>query len=169
MSTVDYLFIAVVTLSVFIGFFRGFMREAVSLASWALAVWVAMRFAWVVQPWLAVFDDSQGLQLWVARGVLFVGVLVAGALLNHALAALVRGTGLTGTDRMLGMLFGLGRGALVIGVLVIAGQFAGFNGDPWWGDSALMPYGERLADGIREVAGQASLRVNDLANGTPAE
>lgn len=162
MTTVDFLFVGLVALSAGIGFFRGFMREAVSLASWALAVWVALQFAWVVVPWLGVFDGSPGLQLWVARGILFVAVLVAGALVNHALAALVRSTGLTGTDRMLGMLFGFGRGLLVIGVLVIAGQFAALDGDPWWQGSALMPYAEQIADGIRQVAAEASVHLDDL-------
>lgn len=162
MNTVDYLFVALVALSVLIGFWRGFMREAVSLVTWALAVWVALRFSWVLVPWLGVFDGSPGLQLWVARGVLFVAVLVAGALINHALYSLVRSTGLSGTDRMLGMLFGFGRGALVVGILVIAGQFAGLNGDPWWRDSALMPYGEQIADGLREVADEATVHLEDL-------
>ena len=168
MSVIDYLLAAVVALSVFIGFFRGFMREAISLVTWALAVWVALRFSFVVEPWLGVLDNSPAVRLWVARGVLFVGVLVIGALINHLMGRLVRGTGLSGTDRMLGMLFGLGRGALVVGVMVLAAQFAGLDEDAWWEDSALVPYGERIAEGLVELADEAGALLDNGTDTIPA-
>ncbi len=162
MSVIDYVLIVLVAVSIFIGFVRGFVREAVSLAAWAVAIWVALRYAWIVVPWLDGFEDSPSLQLWLARGILFVAVLIAGAIVNYVLGLLVRGTGLSGTDRMLGMLFGFGRGVLVVGVLVIAGQFAGLADDPWWQDSRLLPYGEQLADSMRTLADDAKGRLDHL-------
>ncbi len=162
MSVVDYALIVLVSISVLIGFVRGFVREAVSLAALILAVWVALRYAWVLDPWLGALDDSPTIQLWVARGVMFFAVLIGGMLVNLVLGLLVRGTGLTGTDRMLGMLFGFGRGVVLVGVLVIGGQFAGMTADPWWQQSRLMPYGEQLADGIRALAEEAGDRLKTL-------
>ncbi|MCC5861391.1 MAG: CvpA family protein [Gammaproteobacteria bacterium] len=159
MSVVDYALIVLVSISVLIGFVRGFVREAVSLAALVLAVWVALRYAWVLDPWLGALDESPTIQLWVARGSLFFGVLIGGMLVNLVLGLLVRGTGLTGTDRMLGMLFGFGRGVALVGVLVIGGQFAGMTTDPWWQQSRLIPYGEQLADGIRALAEEAGDRL----------
>lgn len=159
MSVIDYVLIVLVAVSIFIGFVRGFVREAVSLAAWAVAVWVALRYSWVLDPWLGRFDEAPSLQLWLARGILFVAVLMAGAIVNYVLGLLVRSTGLSGTDRMLGMLFGFGRGVLVVGILVIAGQYAGMSEDPWWQHSRLLPYGEQLAEGMRELAHDARGRL----------
>ena len=162
MSVIDYVLIVIITVSVLIGCLRGFVREAISLAAWALAIWVALRYSWVVEPWLGALDQSPSLKLWVARAILFVTALLAGALVNYLLGLLVRSTGLSGTDRMLGMLFGFGRGVLVVGVLVIGGQYAGMSADPWWQQSRLMPWGERLANGIREFAEEAGDRLKEL-------
>jgi membrane protein required for colicin V production len=162
MSVADYVLIVIVTVSVLIGCLRGFIREGVSLAAWAVAVWVALRYAWLVEPWLGALDPSPSLKLWAARGILFVAALLAGALVNYLLGLLVRSTGLSGTDRLLGMVFGLGRGVLVVGVLVIGGQYIGMNADPWWQQSRLMPWGERLADGLREFADEAGERLKDI-------
>ncbi len=163
MSVVDYALIVLVSISVLIGFVRGFVREAISVAALVLALWVALRYSWVVGPWLGALDDSPTLQLWVARGVLFFGVLIGGVLVNMLMGLLVRGTGLTGTDRMLGMLFGFGRGVVLVGVLVIGGQFAGMTQDPWWQQSRLLPWGEQLAEGLRALAEEAGERLQ----GTP--
>lgn len=168
MSVIDYVLIVLVAVSIFIGFVRGFVREAVSLAAWAVAIWVALRYSWILEPWLGRFDEAPSLQLWLARGILFVAVLIAGAIVNYVLGLLVRGTGLSGTDRMLGMLFGFGRGVLVVGVLVIAGQFAGMSEDPWWQDSRLLPYGEQLAEGMRELAHDAKGRLEHITRPAPA-
>ncbi len=162
MSVIDYVLIVLIAVSIFIGFVRGFVREAVSLAAWAVAIWVALRYSWVVEPWLGRFDETPSMQLWLARGILFVAVLVAGAIVNYVLGLLVRGTGLSGTDRVLGMLFGFGRGVLVVGVLVIAGQFAGMSEDPWWQESRLLPYGEQLAQTMREMAHDAKGRLDQI-------
>lgn len=163
MSVIDYALIVIVTVSVLIGCLRGFVREAISLAAWAVAIWVALRYASLVEPWLGALDQSPSLKLWTARAILFVAALLAGAMVNYLLGLLVRSTGLSGTDRLLGMLFGFGRGVLVVGVLVIGGQYAGMSADPWWQQSRLMPWGERLADGIRDFAEEAGDRIKDIA------
>jgi membrane protein required for colicin V production len=168
MSVVDYALIVIVAVSIFIGFMRGFVREAISLVTWGLAIWVALRYAWVLDPWLGALADSPAIRLWAARGILFIVVLVAGAVISIVMGMLVRGTGLTGTDRLLGMVFGLGRGALVIGILVIAGQYAGMAGDPWWQQSRLMPYGERLADALRGLADEAVVTWDQIITPAPA-
>jgi membrane protein required for colicin V production len=79
-------------------------------------------------------------------------ILTVGGLLGWGLSKLVRLSVLSGTDRVLGMIFGFCRGALLIGLVIIGGQFAGFNNDRWWQESILIPYGEFIADWIGVMA-----------------
>lgn len=149
MVTVDYILLAAFAVSVVIGFFRGFMREALSLLSWVLALWLAWRFSGLLDPALAAIS-SPALKLWLGRIILFVGVLLAGALLGHLLVLLVRKTGLTGTDRALGMTFGAARGLLIVGALVIVFQMLEMDREAWWEDSVLVPRTAELTRSIRE-------------------
>jgi uncharacterized membrane protein required for colicin V production len=54
----------------------------------------------------------------------------------------------------LGGLFGLGRGAILAGLVVIALQFTGFDADPWWQESKLIPYAAPVADALRDAAAE---------------
>ena len=149
MVTVDYILIGAFAVSLVIGFFRGFFREALSLVNWALALWLAWRFSGLLDPVLAGVS-SPVLKLWIGRGIVFVGALLAGALLSHLVALLIRKTGLTGTDRALGMVFGAARGVLVVGILVIGFQMLELDQEPWWQDSLIVPRTADLTASIRE-------------------
>jgi membrane protein required for colicin V production len=138
LTWIDYTIIGVVTISTIISLFRGFVREAFSLASWFLAFWVALRLAprfaaglegWVFQPTL---------RLVLAFVVLFVLTLIVGALITHALAGLVGATGLSGTDRMLGAVFGAARGVVIVLALMLLAQSTVLVEDPGWKGSTLL-------------------------------
>jgi membrane protein required for colicin V production len=79
---------------------------------------------------------------------------------------LIRATGLSGLDRLLGGAFGLVRGALIVGLVVIGLQSAGLDQDPWWQQARLKPYGDRVATGIRYYAelGSRYLQEQELAH-----
>lgn len=149
MVIVDYILLTAFLISVGVGYFRGFFREALSLANWLLALWLAWRFSGLLDPVLASVS-SPVLKLWLGRILVFLGVLLAGALLGHLVVLLIRKTGLTGTDRALGMVFGAGRGVLVIGVLVIAFQLLEMDREPWWQESVIVPRTAALTSTLRE-------------------
>jgi len=73
-----------------------------------------------------------------------------GAVLGH----FVRLSIFSGTDRFLGLMFGLARGVLLLGVFVILGQLLRLDGERWWRQSLLMPYGESVANGLRAFVGE---------------
>lgn len=152
MPIVDIAIAVVVIVSIGIGFARGLVKEAMSIASLLVAVWTAFHFGaeagTLGKNWLS----SPELQLWFGRVLLFIVVLMLGGLLSWAVAKLVRLSVLSGTDRVLGMIFGLGRGAVLVALVVIAGQYAEFNDRRWWQDSVLMPYAEFVADWLRVMA-----------------
>lgn len=84
----------------------------------------------------------------------FVLVVVAGAVVNRLIGMAVRKTGLSGTDRVLGMGFGFVRGVLLVGLLVLGAQVLELDREPWWDESRLVPYGLQVADQIRDYVGE---------------
>jgi membrane protein required for colicin V production len=149
MVIVDYILLGAFAVSVVIGFFRGFFREAMSLINWAVALWLAWRFSGLLDPLLATVS-SPVFKLWLGRIIVFVGALLVGALLSKLVSMLVQKTGLTGADRSLGMLFGAGRGVLVVGILVIGFQMLELDREPWWQESVIVPRTAELTKSIRE-------------------
>ena len=152
LNWVDWIIIVVLTLSTLISLWRGFVREALSLAAWIVAFVAASVFADTVAELLSgVIDNVTGRYI-VAYVVLFVGVLILGTLLNALMAKLVRLTGLSGLDRLLGTLFGFTRGLIVVLVLVfIAQQLLPKQDQRALLESEIMPHLEMMAYWLRSA------------------
>lgn len=161
MTILDWSIVAIVAISMVVGFFRGFVKEGISVASLLVAIYAALHFAPLGSSLVDQWVTSQALQLWAGRAIVFTVVLVVGGLVGWLISYFVTRTGLTGTDRVLGLGFGLCRGALLIGVLIIAGQFLDLDQDGWWQESKLLPYANRVAEGIRVFAPQALDLIRD--------
>lgn len=150
MVWVDYAIVGVVVLSMLISLFRGFVRECLSLVAWVLAFLVSIRFAGLVSQWLAVWIHSASLRLGVAYAGLFVLVLVVGAVVNYLGGRFVSATGFTGTDRMLGLVFGAARGVAIITLLLLAAGLTSLPHDAWWRHSLLISRMEPMAVWVRD-------------------
>lgn len=140
MNTVDYIILGLIILSVGAGFVRGFFKEAISLGTWVVAIIVALKFGYLLSGFFSGYFESPVLQLWSGRVLMFVAVVIAGTLLNHLINALLDRAGLSFTDHMLGMLFGLLRGVVFSGVLIMLGQGLALDREQWWQDSRVIPY-----------------------------
>lgn len=149
MTWVDWLIIAACLGSAGFGFWRGFAQEALSIVTWLTAIWLAWRFAWMVEPILGDWAVAPELKIWAARAVVFILILVAGGLIAWFVRELIRRSALGGTDRILGSLFGFARGVLIVGVAVVVLQLGGLDQDPWWQDATLRSLAEQIAGGIR--------------------
>jgi membrane protein required for colicin V production len=156
MSWADYVIVGTCVASCAFGFWRGFAKEALSLVTWLAAIWLGWRFAFAAEPLLGVWVEAPELRVWAARALVFVLVLVAGGIATWLVRELIRQTGLSGTDRLLGAVFGFGRGVLVVGLAAILLQLSGLDRDPWWQESRLRPYSDRIAAGIRHYAALGS-------------
>jgi membrane protein required for colicin V production len=145
MAWIDIAILALIVLSAVLSLFRGFVKEALALASWLVALWVAMvfyeNFAAVLAKWIA----EPSLQKIVAFTLLFIAVLLLGAALNYLAGKLVSRTGLAGTDRMLGVVFGVARGAVIVAILVLLAGLTPVPQDSWWKASHLIGYFEDIA------------------------
>lgn len=161
MITIDYLIVAVLLISMIVGFFRGFFPELISIVTWIVAIFAAMNFSGLVEPYLQGKLGSVVVELWAARLIMFVTTLILGGLLGQLVSLAIDKSGLSGTDRMLGLTFGIVRGAVILGALVVLGQLMGFPKESWWPQSKLIPMVERVGDTLRIMAPDS---VNDFLN-----
>lgn len=148
MSWIDYAIVAICVASAAFGFWRGFVKEAVALVTWLAAILLAWQASWLVEDRLGEWTAAPELRVWAARAIIFVAVLVVGGLTAWLMRAVIRSTGLNGTDRSLGTLFGLARGVLLVGLLAIAIDRFDLGTDSWWAGAKLRPFSEQVAEGI---------------------
>lgn len=156
MNWPDYAILAVIAISVLVGALRGFIKEVFSLLVWAAAFLVAYHFAGDVAEMMEDAVTLPSARTAMGFTGLFIVVLLVGGLMNYLLGRLVETTGLSGTDRLLGGVFGAARGlVLIIAVLLVAG-FTPIPADPWWKESItirrLMPLVAWAAEHLPESA-----------------
>ena len=152
MVWIDYLLIAIVVVSAVVSLFRGFFREALSLATWIAALLISWQFGGLLADGLQGWIGDPVVRLWAGRLLTFILVLVLGGLVGRLAGILMDSSGLTGTDRLLGMIFGMARGIVLAAILVVGLDVMGFDQSPWWNESKLIPYAAPIADIIRGMA-----------------
>lgn len=139
MNGVDLVIVGVLAISVLIGLWRGLISELLSLAAWIAAFWIAWALGPVVGSWLKPWVTSDTARLMVGYVICFAVVLVVGALLRVVFRRLLWSTGLSGLDRLLGMVFGFLRGVLLVSLAVFLLGFTAFTQSVWWRQSTLLP------------------------------
>jgi len=149
----DWAIIAIIILSTIVSLIRGFVKEALSLLCWVVAFVVARSFYTHLATLFEDIFSTPSLRLLAAFILLFVVTLILGALVNHLIAAIVKSTGLSGTDRMLGMVFGLIRGVILVVVVVALARLTPLKEDPWWSESVLVTHFEKMEAWSRSVFG----------------
>ena len=132
MTVFDYVVLVIMGLSVLLSILRGFVREALALASWLVAFFVAKLYTLELAPLLPQSIPSQSLRLLAAFLILFLAALLICSLLAIALSAVFKRAGLGWMDRCLGALFGLARGIIIVGVLVLLGGLTTVPKDVRW-------------------------------------
>lgn len=145
MIWVDYAILGIVAVSGVIGLVRGLIREVLSLVVWGLAVWVGLSHAKGLAVYFEGSIEVPSLRLAAAFAILFFATVLLGSLVSYLIGQLVVRTGLGGTDRLLGLVFGLVRGSILVAVLVFAAGLTPLPEDPWWQRSQLIPPFQRLS------------------------
>ena len=145
MNAIDLIIIAVLALSVLVGLWRGLISEVLALVTWIAAFWVAWTYGPAVSAHFEHSIQTPLFRVLVGYGLCFIAVLIVGALVRFAIRALVDSTGLGGTDRLLGMIFGFARGVLLVTLLVFLVNQTGFAHEAMWRQSTLLPQFNSLA------------------------
>lgn len=150
MTVVDVVVIFVICLSALFSLMRGFVKEAISLTTWIIAIWLAATFAPKLAEVLPASLESEAVRQAVSFGVLFVLTLMVGALVSMLINQVVKKTGLSGADRIFGVVFGVIRGGLIIVVFVVISQMTPLPETDWWKTSVLLQWFENAAIVIQE-------------------
>jgi membrane protein required for colicin V production len=134
MTVFDYSVVMVVAASLLLGMWRGVVGEIIALVAWILAflaarAWgaeLALGFSAIADPALRIVAG------WVA---VFVIVLIAMALLRLVVQSLLKALGMTVTDRLLGVMFGVARGLVIVLAFVAVGGMTSLPKEKWWSEA----------------------------------
>ena len=145
-AMVDIVILAVMAISLVFGLFRGLLRELLSLVSWVLAFWIAYRYSANVAEIIDRALQNPTLSQAVSAVLVFVIVLVALMVLTSLIAKVFKATGLAGIDRILGGLFGLGRGVVILLAVLILASHTGAVEQDWYNASTMIPMFDRALE-----------------------
>ncbi len=148
---IDWLIAGIVVISALISLKRGFFKEVLSLLTWLAAIFVAWSFGGAFSERLTSYIATPSVRVMTACALLFIATLMVGALINRIIAGLVQATGLSGTDRVLGMAFGGLRGCLLVTILIGLLTLSPLEQDQAWQQSVLLPHFLLLADWSKQA------------------
>jgi len=151
MAWIDLAIIGIIVLSALISLIRGFVKESISLVTWVVAGLLALRYYGPMADLLEPFINSVTLRQWVGGGILFLATLVVGAIVNFIVSQLVSKTGLSGTDKALGVVFGGARGVLIVTMVVLLASLTPMPEASWWQDSVMIEFFQQLAQWLKGV------------------
>jgi membrane protein required for colicin V production len=140
MHWIDLAIIAVIALSIITGLFRGFVKELIALCSWALAIWLGYSYSQNIAPSFGSYIHNPTARTALAFLLIVIGTLIAGGILNATLGFILKRTGLSGTDRSLGMIFGFLRGVFIIALVMVGVQMTSLPYQQYARDSYLYAY-----------------------------
>ncbi len=145
MTQIDYVILLMIVLSALLSFWRGFIHESLSLFSWFAAALLGKVYAKSLAPLLPAQLNSSALRMMIAFTLIFIAVLMLGAVISKILTTLGSRMGLANLDHLLGLCFGLARGVAIITIIVFASGLTAIPRDSWWRNSLFLPYFEHLA------------------------
>ncbi|MDR3477692.1 MAG: CvpA family protein [Gammaproteobacteria bacterium] len=191
---IDYVIVGVLFLSIFVGFARGFLKEAISLATWIAAAVVASQFAAPLASNFAGASNAAAqsafgnsavgatavqslsvLSIAISFIVLFMGTLLIGALVGYFVTSVATGTGLGFLNRLMGAAFGAVRGFLIAVMLIFVAQLTPLANQSFWGQSQLVPqfqpaviwFSNLAGPEIQAIETQARSLIGNVSNQLP--
>lgn len=154
MGWFDIAILGVVVLSALISLVRGFVKESISLATWLAAGFIALTYYLVLAEMLSAYIESPTISQAAAFAILFISTLIIGAIINYMVSQLVNKTGLSGTDKMLGIIFGAARGVLIVSMVVLFAGLTPMPQEAWWQESIMVEQFMKVALWIRDLLPQ---------------
>lgn len=150
MTKFDYAIIAIISISVLLGLWRGFIKEILSILIWAIAFGVAIWFAPDMMRYCQNLSSNHDMQATAAFLILFFLALVGGMLLHLLLMTIVDQTDFSIMNRILGGLFGLVRGCIFALIVVMLLSFTSLKDTDGWKKATLLPTFEAASTWIQD-------------------
>ena len=151
MAAVDWVFLAVLGLSMLLGAWRGLVYEVLSVLGWAVSFYAAQYFAPTVSGWLPLQSSSQTVRYAAAFVIVFVAAVFAAGLLAFLLKKLIEAIGLRPVDRTMGAAFGLVRGAILLLAAAVVMDMTALKNSVWWQESKGAPVLSATLKGLKPV------------------
>jgi len=146
LNILDYLLLTVLGISVIVSFYRGFIREAISLLGLIVAFFAAQQLSGPAGSFLHQWVANRGVADMLGFVLVFILALIFMGLIGASLGKLMDLAELSGTDRGLGILFGLARGLLLIAIVALLYSAYGKGNEAWVKHSRLAPYAMQLGN-----------------------
>lgn len=137
MTLFDFAVLVIVALSVLLSLIRGLVREVLALSAWVAAFLAANLLAGEIASWLPDAIPTEELRLLAGFMAVFVVVLIAMSVLAIMVSKLVKSAGLGLEDRLLGGVFGLARGLLVVMIVVLLAGLTSLPRQSVWRNAVL--------------------------------
>lgn len=138
MTGADIAILIIFALPALVGVAYGFLNIAFSLLAWALALGISVKLTPVFSPMLAAYIETPLFRHALAFTGLFIISLIILTAIGFLVVKLLGRTGLTATDRILGLFFGMGLGGLIIVIVVFMAGFTALPTENWWQSSKLL-------------------------------
>lgn len=153
MAGIDWIMALIFLVSIIVGVMRGFAKEALSVASWIISIWLAITFCSEAGEFLNQYVriPNPQFRIWAGFSLIFIGGLVVFALISYAVIKLLIRGPIKGVDRALGVGFGAVRAAAIVVALVIVGRGLAFEEKEWWVDSSYIAHFESMADSVEPL------------------
>lgn len=143
----DIVFIAILSISILIGLIRGAIREVLSLVGLAAALYLAFKFSDMVSKnYVSQFFEQPKISYIISFILIIVAAIFTIALINLFISQLLKASGLSFINRLLGLVFGALRGAIICSIIVLViGFIPGATEENWWKESTLAPFFRNIA------------------------
>jgi len=148
---IDVTIVIIVLITALIGFMRGFVWMAIFLATWTAAILLAYTYKEQLAPILPFKLENETLQLGLSFLIIFIGTLIAGAIINYLFSKAVSAIGLGTFDRILGMGLGILLGALGVTLITMLLSFTELPKQDMWAKSKLIPKFKEAAEWIKTL------------------
>ena len=150
MTGFDWIIAAVILVSIIISIFRGFIKEAFSLISWILAIWLGITFCVYVGEFIHQYIEipTPKFREWAGFAAIFIGTLFVFSLISYLISKLLIRGPIKGVDRVLGIGFGFLRGVAIVVALLMVVRALGLEDSQWWTNSKHIGHFEPIMDAV---------------------
>jgi membrane protein required for colicin V production len=151
----DWVFLAILLISLIIGAWRGLVYEVLSVLGWIAAFVVAQLYAATVGQLLPMSGASDALRYAAGFVVTFIAVVFMAGLVSFIAKKLIQSTGLRPADRALGAIFGLARGVVILLAIATAVLMTPLKEGAWWRESVMAGFSSVALKGLKPVLPQS--------------
>jgi membrane protein required for colicin V production len=151
MSSTDWILLALLAASMLVGAWRGLVYEVLSVMGWIAAFLLAQWLAPEVAEKLPMQSSGETLRYAAAFVLVFIASVFAAGLISALMKRLISAVGLRPVDRILGAVFGLFRGLILLLALSVVVHMTALHESDWWLESKGGPMLMTLLKGLRPM------------------